>query len=191
VQDLIDAEEPQRIDSSGRPRPLRLNGPRLTLRPLVDADIAPLAALLQVPGVAEWWPVRSVDSLRQDVLGDENVVSFAIELAGELLGIIMYEEDLWRDYFSASIDLALGSGSRGQGLGPEALRLVIGWLFREGGHHRITLDPAAANRRAIRAYEKVGFRPVGVMREYERVPDGTWRDALLMDLLKREFVDPI
>jgi len=191
VPEHIDADDPQRIDPSTRPRPLRINGPRLTLRPLVDADIPTLVGLLEVPGVAEWWPVHSEESFRQDVLGDENVASFAIELRGEVLGIIMYEEDLWRDYFSASIDLALGAGSRGQGLGPEALRLVIGWLFREGGHHRITIDPAAANRRAIRAYEKVGFRPVGVMREYERVPDGTWRDALLMDLLKREFVDPI
>jgi aminoglycoside 6'-N-acetyltransferase len=44
---------------------------------------------------------------------------------------------------------------------------------------------------AIRAYEKAGFRPVGVMRSYERGPDGTWHDGLLMELLAEEFVpDP-
>ena len=52
--------------------------------------------------------------------------------------------------------------------------------------HRITIDPAAANTAAIRAYEKVGFRPVGVMRSYERGPDGTWHDGLLMELLAGE-----
>ena len=42
-----------------------------------------------------------------------------------------------------------------------------------------------ANENAIRAYAKVGFRPVGVMRSYERNADGTWHDNLLMDLLGR------
>jgi len=60
-------------------------------------------------------------------------------------------------------------------------------LFRERGHHRLTIDPALANERAIRAYERVGFRRVGVMREYERGADGSWHDGLLMDLLAREF----
>jgi aminoglycoside 6'-N-acetyltransferase len=55
------------------------------------------------------------------------------------------------------------------------------------GHHRLTIDPAAANRNAIRAYESVGFKPVGLMRKYERGRDGTWHDGLLMDLLAEEF----
>jgi aminoglycoside 6'-N-acetyltransferase len=36
----------------------------------------------------------------------------------------------------------------------------------------------------------VGFRAVGIMRDYERGPDGSWHDGLLMDLLKAEFTDP-
>jgi len=55
------------------------------------------------------------------------------------------------------------------------------------GHHRLTIDPAADNLAAIRAYEKVGFRTVGVMREYWRAPDGTWHDGLLMDLPAAEL----
>jgi aminoglycoside 6'-N-acetyltransferase len=74
-----------------------------------------------------------------------------------------------------------------QGLGSEAIRVLARHLFEERGHHRLTIDPAAANERAIRAYERVGFRAVGLMREYERGPDGTWHDGLLMDLLAREF----
>ena len=57
-------------------------------------------------------------------------------------------------------------------------------LFDERGHHRITIDPAAANTRAIRCYEAVGFERVGVMRQYERGDDGTWRDGLLLELLR-------
>jgi hypothetical protein len=44
-------------------------------------------------------------------------------------------------------------------------------------HRYVSADNAAA----IRVYEKVGFRTVGIMREYWRSPDGTWRDGLLMD----------
>jgi aminoglycoside 6'-N-acetyltransferase len=80
----------------------------------------------------------------------------------------------------------------GTGPGTEALRLPARHLVEERGHHRLTIDPAVANTRAIRAYEKVGFRPVGVMRQYERGPDGTWHDSLLMDMLASELrAEPI
>lgn len=67
------------------------------------------------------------------------------------------------------------------------MRTLARYLIDERGHHRLTIDPAADNAPAIRAYEKVGFRAVGVMREHWRSPDGTWRDGLLMDLLAREL----
>ena len=51
-------------------------------------------------------------------------------------------------------------------------------------------NPAAANQRAIRCYAAVGFRPVGVMRQYERGRDGQFHDGLLMDLLRDELVPP-
>ena len=57
------------------------------------------------------------------------------------------------------------------------------------GHHRLVIDPAADNAAAIRCYSKVGFRPVGVMRKYERGVDGTWHDGLLMDLLAHELIN--
>jgi aminoglycoside 6'-N-acetyltransferase len=85
------------------------------------------------------------------------------------------------------MDLFLAEESRNQGLGREALRLVANHLFERRGHHRLVIDPAAANARAIRAYESIGFRPVGVMRSYERGPDGTFHDGLLLDLLRGEL----
>ncbi len=78
--------------------------------------------------------------------------------------------------------------AQGRGLGPDAIRTLATYLIDERGHHRLTIDPAAANEAAIRAYAKVGFRPVGVMREYQRMPDGRWVDALLMDLLADQLV---
>jgi aminoglycoside 6'-N-acetyltransferase len=89
-------------------------------------------------------------------------------------------------YRSAGIDLILGAEWEGRGLGREAVGLLVRHLLEARGHHRLTIDPAAANERAIRCYEAVGFARVGVMRRYERADDGTWRDGLLMELLAEE-----
>ena len=67
------------------------------------------------------------------------------------------------------------------------MRTIARWLFDERGHHRLTIDPDAANERAIRAYERVGFKQVGVMRRYWLGPDGEWRDCVLLDLLPEDL----
>ncbi len=89
----------------------------------------------------------------------------------------------------AGIDLFLAARAQGRGLGRAAIRAVARWLIDERGHHRLTIDPAAANERAIRAYTALGFRPVGTLRQYERRPDGSWVDGLLMELLADELVE--
>ena len=64
---------------------------------------------------------------------------------------------------------------------------MVRHLIDELGHHRITIDPAATNTAAIRAYQKVGFSRVGIMRRSERDADGEdWHDSLLMELLAGE-----
>ena len=89
---------------------------------------------------------------------------------------------------AGGLDIMVGEAFQGRGIGRRALALSARLLFEERDHHRITIDPAAANERAIRCYAAVGFRPVGILRRYERAPDGTWEDGLLMDLLADELV---
>jgi aminoglycoside 6'-N-acetyltransferase len=50
------------------------------------------------------------------------------------------------------------------------------------------IDPVADNTRAIAAYAKVGFRPVGRLRQFQRMGDGTWADALLTEMLADDLV---
>lgn len=54
---------------------------------------------------------------------------------------------------------------------------------------RLTIDPAADNVRAIRAYEAVGFKRVGILRQYERGANGTFHDGMLLDLLADDLID--
>jgi aminoglycoside 6'-N-acetyltransferase len=75
-------------------------------------------------------------------------------------------------------------------LGTDSVRTLARHIIVDHGHHRVVIDPAADNAAAIRCYSKVGFRPVGVMRRYERGPDGSWHDGLLMDLLADELTEP-
>ena len=169
------------------PYPTTLRSDRLALRPLTEADIPPLTAAIREPGIREWWPDYDEARLRAETLCDPDVAAFGIESDSRLIGLILYAEENDPHYRHASIDLTLDSAHLGQGLGSEALRLLARYIFEVRGHHRITIDPAAENARAIAAYRKVGFKPVGIMRRYELGPDGAWRDGLLMDLLADEL----
>lgn len=165
----------------------RIQGERVTLRPLAEADLRQLVLALNEPEIREWWWDYDEARLRAETLEDPRVTSFAIEHGDELVGLIMYTEELDPSYKSAAIDVSMDTRHVGQGLGTDALRTLAGHLIEDRGHHRITIDPALANERAIAAYKKVGFKPVGIMRRYELARGGEWRDALLMDLLAEEL----
>ena len=167
-----------------------LRGRNVVLRPLRGEDVERVAGIQAEPGVARWWGLPDEAELRRQAEGRDEAKAFAIEREGELVGLIQYHEESEPDFRHAGIDIFLAERAQGSGLGPDAVRTLARYLIHERGHHRLTIDPAADNAAAIRAYEKVGFRPVGLMREYWRSPEGAWRDGLLMDLLAREF-DPV
>lgn len=163
-----------------------LSGPRVRLRAAAPHDVAPLTAIRHEPEVARRWGDLEEGEL-EEFLRDEK--TFVIEAGGEVIGAIQYAEEGDPMYRHAGIDIYVSGSRHNRGLGTEAVRVLARYLIRERGHHRLTIDPAADNAAAIRAYEKVGFRPVGVMRSYERGPGGTWHDGLLMEMLADELAD--
>jgi aminoglycoside 6'-N-acetyltransferase len=168
-----------------------LAGSRVRLLPAAAEHVPAFAAILADPSVARWWMAVDPESDARKLVEpeDEDVVAWAIEAVGAVVGVIQAWEEPDPEYRHAGVDLARAGPYQGRGLGPDAIRVVVRWLFEERGHHRVVIDPAAANVNAIRAYAKVGFRPVGVMRDYERGVDGAWHDGLLMDLLRGDLVD--
>lgn len=167
------------------PQPV-LHGERVTLRPVTPADLDALVAIIQSPGVREWWWESGDEALLREGLPNDGR-AFVIDVDGETAGWLGFDEEDDPGYRHAGVDISLDPRFQGQGLGPDAIRTVIRWLADERGHHRFTIDPNAENEHAIKAYTAVGFRPVGVMRRYERDPGGTFRDGLLMDLLIEEL----
>ena len=164
---------------------MELAGPRVILRNASAADAPRLTSIRSEPAIERRWGVLE-DGEMEEFVADEH--SFVIEVDGEVIGATQFDEVEDPMYRSANIDLYLTTPRHGQGLGSEAVRVLARYLIEERGHHRLTIDPAADNAAAIRAYGKVGFRKVGVMRSYERGPDGTFHDGLLMELLADELI---
>jgi aminoglycoside 6'-N-acetyltransferase len=170
--------------------PEPLHGAVVHLVPAGQEHLDAFTALLSDPTVTRWWPNADPRAEAQEQIDPEpDRVVWAIEFGGAVVGLVQGWEETEPDYRHAGIDIAIASAAQGRGIGPDAIRTVARWLIDVRGHHRITIDPATANERAIRAYRKVGFRTVGVLRDYERGADGTWHDGLLLDLLAGELVD--
>ena len=166
---------------------MAIDGERVILRPLRPDDAAPLAAAGAHPEVARWWPGITEEELVAKAEGRDDVEAFAIEHEGEPIGLAQAWENPDPEFRYANVDIFLDARFHGRGLGRDAVRALAGWLCRERGHHRLTIDPALDNERAIRCYEAVGFRRVGVLRRYWRDQGGVWRDGLLLDLLADEL----
>ena len=166
-----------------------LEGRRVTLRPFVDADIAARLALGRDPEIHRLYGGSRKD-LRPLTLEDaqgwvrslrRQPYAWALDHHG-LIGHVRLHGVNTLDR-RASLAIGIESpASLGQGLGTEAIRLVIDHAFGEMGLHRLSLRVLALNERAIRAYQKCGFRVEGREREAALI-DGVWHDDLIMGLL--------
>jgi aminoglycoside 6'-N-acetyltransferase len=161
-----------------------LAGERMTLRPPTAADAEPLLSILTEPEVSRWWVDYTPERIRDEIItsGDALVMEIDACCAG---AIFLYpNED--PEYLHVVIHLFLGAKWYGHRYGAESLAIVIAHL-KTLGQHRFTLDPNVHNAPAIRSYERLGFRRVGILREYQLRPDGSYEDGLLMDLVLSDF----
>jgi RimJ/RimL family protein N-acetyltransferase len=158
----------------------------VVLLPVIRAHAPQLQRIRRTAEVRRRWGDEAETSSWP--FDDSSAVRLTILLDGRVRGMVQYAEEDDPAYRSASIDIFVDPAVHGQGVGRDAVRTVAGYLVRARGHHRLVIDPAADNEPAIRCYASVGFRPVGVMRRYERDVDGDgWHDGLLMDLLAEEL----
>jgi len=168
--------------------PHTLAGEKVVLRRVERADVAELVRIRRTPEVHGRWGDVDADLDDGWPFDDPDTIIFTVLLGGSVTGLIQYWEEREPTHRNAGIDIFLDPVVHGRGHGRDALRTLARHLVRDRGHHRLVIDPAADNEPAIRSYAAVGFRPVGVMRAYERDVDAeTWHDALLMDLLASDL----
>ena len=145
-----------------------MKGPRVELVPVAPEHRERLDELRGRAEVVEWW-----QDPQEGWLADEpDTFKYAILLEGDVIGYAQWYEDTDPMFRHAGLDLFLDPAVHGRGR----------------GFHRLVIDPEVANEVAIACYRKVGFKPVGVMRRYQRDRFGEWKDGLLMDLLADELV---
>jgi aminoglycoside 6'-N-acetyltransferase len=165
-----------------RPMSVILRGRCVVLVPTAAQHVPELRRILATPEVRARW--RDEDASPQWPFDDPSAMRFAVLVEGAVRGMVQYGEEDEPDYRHASIDIFLDPAVHGHGVGRDAVATLARHLVRDRGHHRLVIDPAADNEPAIRCYAAVGFRPVGIMRRYERDADGGgWHDGLLMDLI--------
>ncbi|WP_399552374.1 GNAT family N-acetyltransferase [Streptomyces sp. YIM 98790] len=167
-----------------------MQGQWVELRPAGTGDAPAFRAALGTPEVARWWRWPDMEKEVAAQRGpDEDIL--AVTVGGEVAGMIQWYEETEPEYHHAGMDLFLHPAWHGRGLGTDTVRTMARWLIGERGHHRLVIDPDARNEQAIRCYERVGFRRVGLLRKYWLDhTTGEWSDGLLLDLLAEELTGP-
>ena len=176
--------------------PARIRGQRVWLRALEAADLPAYKRAVNSIEVGGWagypWPhsddsvERWYDRVRQQ--HGEGEYYFAICPFGsdEFIGTLW----LWGagsrvDGLELSIFITEEAGL-GQGLGVDAIDAALDFLFGSYDTERVWLTTESENVRAIRAFEKAGFRRDGTIRHHFR-RDGIWRDSALMAVLREDW----
>jgi aminoglycoside 6'-N-acetyltransferase-1b len=148
----------------------------VTFRRMTRDDLPMLVEWLARPHVAEWWgSPSSADDIEREygpiVDGTGPHHAYVAMLDGEPLGFIQsyvpaecHDEGWWLDEHDPGvrgIDQFLADGNRlGRGLGTAMVRAFVATLFADPSVTRVQTDPEPGNFRAIRCYEKAGFRRV-------------------------------
>ena len=152
---------------------VRLRGPRVTIRPLrkQDLDVMSSWEAFEDPLYRLFdWPRRGkVENglWYADLVRDRRRVYYAVDDERQtVIGRISLREIHWHQ--SARLGIGFGGQYVSQGYGTEALRLFLDYYFQQLGFQRMVLDVAAINVRALRCYERCGFKRTGS--SYEPLP---------------------
>ena len=165
----------------------------VAFRAVADGDVPDMWRWAHDPEVIEFWgpPPADVAALRDLVMdpGDQPTWRFIIELAARSVGFIQYHHPHAdpASFWSAGIDIYIGEpDARNRGVGTEAVRTMLAYLFEVQHVHRVTIDPQTTNARAIRCYEHAGFHRDGVLRHHDRM-HGRYVDTQFMTILEDEW----
>jgi len=175
-------------------------GEKVRLRPIERSDLPRFVAWFGDPEVRRHLLIYLPFSLAQEERWFENLLErlerqrdlvLAIETPEKVhIGNVGLHSIDWKNR-SAELGIAIGEKAYwDQGYGTDAIRTLLGLAFREMNLHRVFLRVNADNARAVRCYEKAGFRREGTLRE-AMFREGAYRDQYVMSVLELEFKDNV
>lgn len=175
---------------------LPIRGEKIILRQFRPEDSQPLWESIgdkefnRLTGTHATFTREMIDQYvaRQNNPDDDSRAAFIIALPDDsrAVGEVVINE-IDHDNHNANIRIALFyQADVSKGYGTEAMRLMVDYGFRQLGLHRISLTVYAFNPRAIRAYEKVGFKHEGILRDM-LYWDGEYINGIIMSILAHEW----
>jgi len=111
--------------------------------------------------------IRTLDG--DTCIGSVGLCEFNYGASAAWVGIGIGDSDYW-----------------GKGYGTDAMKIILRYAFEELNLHRVNLTVFDYNKRAIRSYEKCGFKYEGVQREFNYKDDQRW-DLINMGILQSEW----
>lgn len=187
---------------------LRIETPRLLLRPLEEGDADDLWAVFSDPGVMRYWSstawteraqgLRMIAADREALAGRRDLrLGLVLREPGQASGRLVGTLSLHRidpPCRRADIGYALGAAHQGRGLMHEALAAVVDLAFdhRPGAAfddlrlNRLEADVDPRNAASCRSLERLGFRLEGTLRERWWVA-GEVSDSAIYGLLHADW----
>ena len=136
-------------------------------KPMSQADCEKFLEKVYADSSREWFVVVIKENSR--VIGEAGLLRMDRAWRATDVSVIIGEKEEW-----------------GKGYGTETILLLLDRAFRHLNFHRVAIGVVGFNERAIRFWEKIGFRKEGVHRE-EYYCDGKYYDFVMMSILEDEF----
>ena len=151
-----------------------------------DVTLVPVAAAHR-PRIAEWRAdAATLDDWLRRALSHDGLDGFAILAGAEPVGILTLERGA-EPALTIRLSVLIGDPARrGRGLGAAAVWLACDHAFTVLARRKVWLTVAAANRRAVGLYLRLGFRIEGRQRQVLGADD-PHSETLYMGLFRRTF----
>lgn len=178
----------------GELEPRVLIGKRVYLRPLAKEDLVHLrkwsqdAEIRALIGEAAPMSRADSESFLRKVYDDSSREWFVVVIrkSDQVIGEagLLRMDPAWR---ATDVSVIIGQKEEwGKGYGTETIHLLLDYAFRHLNFHRVAIGVVGFNERAIRFWERVGFRKEGVHRD-EYYYDGKYYSFVMMSILEDEF----
>lgn len=141
-------------------------------------------------GAQQWFGFRDISAIRRE-FAENGLLSpeggrLTVEADGQAAGYVRWFKRIWGPQETSwcwSLALSVLPDHRGKGVGTEAQRQLVAYLFAHTRAERIEAITDVANVAEQRALEKSGFEREGVVRRGQW-RDGGWHDQILYSHLR-------
>lgn len=174
-----------------------IDGKLVRLREYRKEDVDLRLKYINDPEVLEYlesgipYPVTLNEELKwfEAISAFKDSYRFAVEAieGGHYIGDCGVNSIDWKNRVANLVIFIGNKEYRGKGYGTEAMQLLLSFVFNEININKIRLSVYSFNERAIRSYEKCGFKREGALRQ-ELFRNGKYYDIIALGLLRDEYI---